>query len=401
MENKESTRMKTTSLPVNFVLLFSALFFVAVFAEGVLRAVWVPSTHSWNRTFTEYDPVYGWRKIPNAKGINVIDGYAVPESFNSKGIRGPEYSYQKEEDEYRILVLGDSHAEGYSVDFEALFSEVIERKLNEKTIPYYVEVINTGTRGYSTDQELLFFQNEGIRYQADLVILVFCDNDVWYNNNAKMWRWHKPLFKREGGQLGLTNVPVPMPEVFSGQKIKQFFKENSYVYNFVHDQVSRSRFYSWLVGVGLTSYPDDFKMWGKDMDEQVYEAWSLTEAILIQLKEEAVSSGSQLLLFYVPPAASYDADVWRATKRKFRLSDEVLDVGRTAAELESICRRNGIDFLNPTEHFKIVGRILRMQNKRLNFTRDGYWTVEGHQLAGEVLGRYIAVNYLGDPSRSF
>lgn len=39
--------------------------------------------------------------------------------MNSKGIRGPEYPYEKPPEEFRILFLGDSYAEGYAVEFES------------------------------------------------------------------------------------------------------------------------------------------------------------------------------------------------------------------------------------------------------------------------------------------
>jgi hypothetical protein len=40
--------------------------------------------------------------------------YRVRESMNSKGIRGPEYPYEKPPEKFRILFLGDSYAEGYA-----------------------------------------------------------------------------------------------------------------------------------------------------------------------------------------------------------------------------------------------------------------------------------------------
>ncbi len=47
------------------------------------------------------------------------------------------------------------------------------------------EVINAGCAGYGTDNELLFFQNEGYKYNPDITILcIFPWNDIRNNSNA-------------------------------------------------------------------------------------------------------------------------------------------------------------------------------------------------------------------------
>ena len=143
------------------LLMFATLISLAI-AEIALRIV--QRTHPrHHQLFCEYHPVLGWQKKPNFSGIHVgpKEVYRVRETMNSKGIRGPEYPYEKPAQEFRIVALGDSFAEGYTVEFEDLFSEVLKRRLNrDQRRP--VQVINAGTGGYSTDQELLWFTTEGI-----------------------------------------------------------------------------------------------------------------------------------------------------------------------------------------------------------------------------------------------
>ena len=343
----------------NFGLLLLSLLLSAVLAEGVLRMVWTLPMHPWNQSFIEHDSILGWRKIPHAKGKYVTDEYEVFEYFNSRGLRGPEYPYEPQDHQYRILVLGDSHAEGYAVDFESLFSEIMKKKLNDNlAIESKAEVINSGTRGYSTDQELLFFEQEGKRYQPALTILMFCHNDVWYNSQYKMWRWYKPLFKIEKDGVRLTHVPVPKPDPISMDRLKQFLNEHFYLYRFVHERISHSSFYSWLIKLGLVSFPNELRVWQKNTSAQVREAWNLTEALLVELKEKVVSSGGRLLVFYVPSRESYDAESWSATKKKYGLSDEDWDFERPILELEAICKRHGMDFLNPIKPFKMEAQKL-------------------------------------------
>ena len=58
--------------------------------------------------------------------------------------------------------------------------------------------MNGGTAGYSTDQEMLFYETEGHRYQPRVVVLFFYYNDVVYNDRQEFFgrssrcsRWGK------------------------------------------------------------------------------------------------------------------------------------------------------------------------------------------------------------------
>ena len=156
----------------NSILLFLSLIFSLAVAELFARAFFEERQSAHQELLIEYDPYLGWRKIPNTIGTFATDEYQTTEKINSKGIRGPEYGYTKHPNEFRILVLGDSFAEGYTVDFQDLFSEVLKRQLNDRQDRYF-EVTNTGTAGYSTDQELILFQREGRKYNPDLTIILF------------------------------------------------------------------------------------------------------------------------------------------------------------------------------------------------------------------------------------
>src|SRR5262249_18544427 len=69
---------------------------------------------------------------------------------------------------------------------------------------------NSGVSGYSTDQELLWYENEGIKYDTDLVILQLAGNDVGDNTQQLVSNiYYKPKFVLENGKLVLTNNPVP------------------------------------------------------------------------------------------------------------------------------------------------------------------------------------------------
>ena len=86
--------------------------------------------------------------------------------------------------------------------------------------------------------------------------------------------------------------------------------------------------------------------------------------------------------------------MWEATKRRFAISDENWDVNRVSIELAEICKRNGIDSINPSDTFRAGGDRLRQEGKRLYFVKDVHLNKEGHRLVGEILTEYISARYL-------
>src|SRR4030042_6611591 len=118
---------------IKLILLFSGIIVALIACEIFLRFFYArpQSIEEVHKLFCEFDSTLGWKKKANFIGTHSTLEYTVTEQSNSKGIRGPEYSYAKKPGEFRILILGDSFAEGYSVDFNNHFSEVLRRKLNK------------------------------------------------------------------------------------------------------------------------------------------------------------------------------------------------------------------------------------------------------------------------------
>ncbi len=195
------SRTRLSRFSINAALVLVSVAVVLVIAEVVLRipVLFQTSVVSQHEACCEHDELLGWRHVPNRTVVFHQKEYEVTERFNSRGVRGPEYAIQKPQGEYRIVVLGDSFAEGYTVEFEELFSEILKKRLNER-YQRPIQVINFGVAGYSTDQELLLFESEVKKYQPDLTILIFHDSDVSFNALKYYGSWqrgYKPVFVLE------------------------------------------------------------------------------------------------------------------------------------------------------------------------------------------------------------
>ncbi len=116
---------------------------------------------------------WGFAHKPNAKIHYRWRNQKIPVSYNSKGLRGPEYSYEKPPGVFRVLVLGDSWVEDMGSFEESLFTTRLEKMLNRLYPKPRFEVINAGQYGFDHVQELMFYLKEGRKYRPDLVVVIY------------------------------------------------------------------------------------------------------------------------------------------------------------------------------------------------------------------------------------
>lgn len=153
--------MARTRPLAGLALLASSLIFTLGLAEYLLRLL--PNLEQAPKKYRDvaggpfhgWDPLLGWRTVPDRRAALQSVEYKISVHNNSRGIRGPEYSYTPDPNEYRVLVIGDSFTTGYTVPFEETFGQIVQRNLNAHASQKHT-VIAAGTEAYSTDQEFLF-----------------------------------------------------------------------------------------------------------------------------------------------------------------------------------------------------------------------------------------------------
>jgi len=200
--------------------------FALILSEIVIR-IWLPSPYAAIRTaspqdtFFEYDPLLGWRGVPDATGPFNGRDFHVHVSNDGNGYRNARPQFV--EGKINVLALGDSFGWGWGVENEEIFhARMMERddRLN---------VYSMSAPGYSTDQEYLLLEEhleEHPHRQYAGVVLLFYFNDLLDTASKFMYAYPKPLFTLSPeGDLTLENVPVPKlhreldPAVFAGEAI--------------------------------------------------------------------------------------------------------------------------------------------------------------------------------------
>lgn len=79
----------------------------------------------------------------------------------------------------RVLILGDSVAFGYMLDFEDTLGSKLESRLQARTGRRW-EVLNAGVEGYNTQNQLAWLRRHGRGLEPNVIVVVFNLNDYDY-----------------------------------------------------------------------------------------------------------------------------------------------------------------------------------------------------------------------------
>lgn len=133
-----------------------------------------------------FDKELGTRHMTNKSITWRKEGFSRS-YFDGAGLREGNLKKEKAPGVFRIALLGDSMVEGLQVPIEDTFGRLLGKRLNEKLerVPLpgisRVQVLNFGTSGYSTVQELLQLEKQVLDYQPDLVIVGYNSRDIFEN----------------------------------------------------------------------------------------------------------------------------------------------------------------------------------------------------------------------------
>jgi lysophospholipase L1-like esterase len=352
MKNSVQVKINSRGMLINLSLIVISTLFALFLSEMALRLMgFKPMYVSPERDrFWKYDSLLGWAHQPGQEGIFETPQFRTTVRINEKGLRDPEHSYERQNDIERILVLGDSFAWGYGVEESERFSQRLEKSLD-------VEVINAGVSGYSTDQELLWYRNEGIKYDTDLVILVIAGNDVGDNDRELVNTiYYKPKFVIEEGQLVPIGYPIPKTSP-QGRFVYSLSQRSALAYFLVQRYFDLHTLYNSLkVNSDQANSPES----GINAER---EPFKLTVALIDEMRNIAESKKAKFMIV--------------ATDRWWNTSS----------------RETYKDFINTlrTEGFLVldVESMPGFDPEKMLIPDDGHWNSEGHEFVADKIKNLI------------
>jgi lysophospholipase L1-like esterase len=343
--------------------------------------------------YTEYDPALGWRKKKNSMVTYKRREYTVEVRINSQGLRDPERPVEPDPRTFRVLALGDSFVEGYTVDLGRTVTQRLESRLKAAGCP--AEVINGATAAYSTDQEYLFYKTEGARYRPSLVLLFFYWNDVVYTDRQDYFGTPKPAFEMGGGKLRLHRYPVkekPRTQASApleteeaaasaqGSALLELVRERLWVAApDAHDALARLGLWSPIP----RAIPRlEMLVYDRRDLAPIEDAWEKVGAVLEAFKKDVDDHGARLAIVHVPGRMEIQDASWRATQKLYRLAEGAWDLNKVRKKLQSLGASIGIPVIDLVPALRAAESPLHSTY----FLFDGHWNARGHDVAsGAVL----------------
>jgi len=300
-----------------------------------------------------------------------------PVHINSLGLRDREISVAKPAGVFRILVLGDSFAEGKQVALQETFPKQLERLLRERFPNRRWEVVNGGVSGYGTADEIKFFEVLGRALDPDLVILAFCvGNDVENNVASPYFRWRHSTLEE-------MSLEPPSTWTLALSRVQEFGASHSHVYQFLRDR------YHGILSPSPALLEDSGTVMVQPYSPGDEDGWRLTDTLLDRLLELVNEAGARWLMVAIPQRVQVYDNEWHASTGL-----EGGDQARVAPQqrLAVYARQRLLPFLD------VLSDLHEASVKERSYFRiDGHFNAYGHRVTAEALLRSL-VNFhlLGD-----
>lgn len=403
MSRVEKLSWKKKVIFYSIMVLFLILF-LAVLAEVVLRI----RTHD---TAIRFSPTLLLEMAPNYKqdmishntydnlnGLSDELGNGLYYVYtNNRGFRMvKDIPAKKGDDEYRILVFGDSYIEAVEVPAEERFTELLEEKLNGLNTSKKFFVINGATQGGSPVRYHLQLDEFIKRSDPDMVILIHGINDL--SDDLENTELYGVLDNEEGYPAGFNTLgkidlfikryywtPRYMDWVYHNIVLTRILKVNDPLMEEVYQHNPWS----------LVS-PDD-----AEFDEAIAQYKNKTGPYIVKFKERVEDKGLRFLLvlqayrdFYQEPfyEPHYNKAYVDYTKSVRLVPDE-----REAAVV-SYFDAQGVPVLSTWSGFSAFKE---QHPDRKLFNYYGYqFSVYGHKLLAQEIFDYINQTYLPEIAKT-
>lgn len=374
---KDTSNFKTLLL-ISLTSIVFSLFFV----EITLRA-YFNFTNSRTTLIWRDDQIVGRRLVSNQNGLFVSPQgeYKTKIQINSEGWHDIEHKTEKPADTFRILILGDSFVENFQVPLPETFFRQLENKLNEKSIyNKKIEIIAIGLGDTGTAQQLIAFNEYGIKYQPDLVLHAFFNGNDIKNNSSKLQSdQFRPYFSLDNGRL--VYIPFITRSQNNGYKLIKLIKDKSLLVETILN-VKGSVF-----SKKTSDYPIDYHVYDQNYSQDYTLAWDLTYKLLQELNSRAISNNSDYLFVSIPANEQINDNVLAEVKNEYPIMNEVnLDMQKPDKLLSDFCKNENINCLFLNSKFK---NYYNEHKQPVHFVKDGHLNNYGNQLLIEELEKAL------------
>ena len=314
--------------------------------------------------------------------------------MNSKGLRTPEYTMEKDPDQFRIVVIGDSFVISSAVPYPDHFTVLLQQRMQTLLPGKRVEMINLGVSGVGAVFEKKMLEIEACRLRPDLLIwCFFVGNDFtdeMENPPVMLHEWPfvvstllrvirgGVIVMGETGRYRQEALPTGLPGTYVGWEHYDPSAPTMSIPAYLHNQFIRARV------LFKSRFP--------------WRNWSRISAILLSAYQLCRERQLPLLFVVIPDETQVNAALRRAVLAKIHRRQasagqprEDMCVDLPQQLLNAFFRRQGIPAIDLLPAFRRAGR-----TRRLYKLRDSHWNEAGNHLAAESIFEHIRENACSD-----
>lgn len=307
----------------------------------------------------------GWSHVPGVQFTHAGETreFVTRVRYNAQGLRDYDYPVEKPAGVQRVLVFGDSYGEALEVELEQTHAKLLERMLNGPAqAGGRVEVINFGVSAYDTAQEWWYFRNEGVRYDPDVVVV------IWTGEAGS------PFVRWVDGELVFLEPRFRRRDL-AARAVKTWLKSRSHALCFLTDRLRLYR--------PVHQFLRELQVRPIEQGVEAAQAWAPAPQPATQWDARASDA--------VPPAWVSDPAAWELQLAIFgalaRTAEEhgaTLVIAATETEFAEGLK----PFLKGAlAHVRLVDLqvVSKEEERRYHYARDGHYNVHGHRKAAALL----------------
>lgn len=204
---------------------FVPLLFVT--AEAILRLWWAEPLKLRESSITYLnDSRLGYRYAPGSSGRICFPGVEKDFVTNSHGYLGPDFTFEKRNGAFRIVVIGSSDATGLWLDDDEPYPMLLQSLLRRRGVDG--EVLNLSIDGIGRDYaKVLQAEEEALLYGPDLILLQIRFPFPFITPTRKLYRGYSYFSGYSGmsaweRQRLRTTVQALIDAVESGRYVKAY-----------------------------------------------------------------------------------------------------------------------------------------------------------------------------------
>lgn len=281
---------------------------------------------------------------------------------NSLGLRGPEIILNSSDNEYRILILGDSITWAGYLPQEETFVMRLENLLSKQD--NNVRTVNAGIGDVGIEEEVSFLKEIYGKVKPKMVILAFYLNDSRPSfgfESEKKLSWAKFLQKSRSIDVIYNNIQVQM-------------------YLMRHNILGKGYRYRWLYLSKNPKWKSD-KQYFKELVEEANldwgaaweeSSWGIVERNIQELNKFSVENGVKFIVMCLPVSFQVYADFLDDIPQK---------------RIRAIMEKGNIPFLDLLPK-------LRQDNKINLFYDHCHLNADGQNIVAQELSRFLITNKL-------